>query len=148
MKKGQTLENITFEQAMELFKLPRKLDDYNGESVTIGTGKFGPYIRYGSTYVSIPKSYDPLTISFDQVVGLIKDKEQEEANKVIKKFDEVPDLEILNGRYGPYISKAGKNYKIPKNVNPAELTIELCDEIISEQDTKGTTTKRRTAKRK
>jgi DNA topoisomerase-1 len=67
MKKGQTLENITFEQAMELFKLPRKLDDYNGESVTIGTGKFGPYIRYGSTYVSIPKSYDPLTISFDQV---------------------------------------------------------------------------------
>lgn len=148
MKKGQTLENITFEQAMELFRLPRTLDEYNGETVIIGTGKFGPYIRYGSSYVSIPKSFDPLTISFDEVLELIREKEQTEANKLIKKFEGDVDIEILNGRYGPYIACGGKNYKIPKSMNPADMTIEECKNIISEQDSKGTTAKRRTTKRK
>ncbi|MBO7247496.1 MAG: type I DNA topoisomerase [Bacteroidaceae bacterium] len=146
MKKGQTLENITFEQAMELFKLPRTLDEYNGQSVTIGTGKFGPYIRYAGGYVSIPKSYDPLTISFEEVLDLIKEKEQAEANKLIKKFDE-SDIEILNGRYGPYIASGGKNYKIPKNVTPAELTVEECRNIISEQDSKAPAAKRSTKRK-
>lgn len=148
MKKGQTLENITFEQAMELFRLPRTLDEYNGETVIIGTGKFGPYIRYGSSYVSIPKSFDPLTISFDEVLELIREKEQTEANKLIKKFEGDVDIEILNGRYGPYIACGGKNYKIPKSMNPADMTIDECKNIISEQDSKGTTAKRRTTKRK
>lgn len=148
MKKGQTLENITFEQAMELFRLPRTLDEYNGETVIIGTGKFGPYIRYGSSYVSIPKSFDPLTISFDEVLELIREKEQTEANKLIKKFEGDVDIEILNGRYGPYIACGGKNYKIPRSMNPADMTIDECKNIISEQDSKGTTAKRRTTKRK
>ena len=148
MKKGQTLENITFEQAMELFKLPRTLDEYNGQSVIIGTGKFGPYIRYGSSYVSIPKTLDPHTITFEQVLELIKEKEQTEANKLIKKFEGELDVEILNGRYGPYIASGGKNYKIPKNLNPADLTIEECKNIISELESKGTATKRRSTKRK
>ena len=148
MKKGQTLENITFEQAMELFKLPRTLDEYNGQSVIIGTGKFGPYIRYGSSYVSIPKTLDPQTITFEQVLELIKEKEQTEANKLIKKFEGELDVEILNGRYGPYIASGGKNYKIPKNLNPADLTIEECKNIISELESKGTATKRRSTKRK
>ena len=148
MKKGQTLENITFEQAMELFKLPRTLGEYNGQSVIIGTGKFGPYIRYGSSYVSIPKTLDPQTITFEQVLELIKEKEQTEANKLIKKFEGELDVEILNGRYGPYIASGGKNYKIPKNLNPADLTIEECKNIISELESKGTATKRRSTKRK
>lgn len=148
MKKGQTLENITFEQAMELFKLPRTLDEYNGQSVIIGTGKFGPYIRYGSSYVSIPKTLDPHTITFEQVLELIKEKEQTEANKLIKKLEGELDVEILNGRYGPYIASGGKNYKIPKNLNPADLTIEECKNIISELESKGTATKRRSTKRK
>lgn len=148
MKKGQTLENITFEQAMELFKLPRTLDEYNGQSVIIGTGKFGPYIRYGSSYVSVPKTLDPHTITFEQVLELIKEKEQTEANKLIKKFEGELDVEILNGRYGPYIASGGKNYKIPKNLNPADLTIEECKNIISELESKGTATKRRSTKRK
>ena len=148
MKKGQTLENITFEQAMELFKLPRTLDEYNGQSVIIGTGKFGPYIRYGSSYVSIPKTLDPHTITFEQVLELIKEKEQTEANKLIKKFEGELDVEILNGRYGPYIASGGKNYKIPKNLNPSDLTIEECKNIISELESKGTATKRRSTKRK
>ena len=148
MKKGQTLENITFEQAMELFKLPRTLGEYNGQSVIIGTGKFGPYIRYGSSYVSIPKTLDPHTITFEQVLELIKEKEQTEANKLIKKFEGELDVEILNGRYGPYIASGGKNYKIPKNLNPADLTIEECKNIISELESKGTATKRRSTKRK
>lgn len=138
MKPGQTLETITLEEALELFSLPRMLGDFEEKSVTIGAGRFGPYIKHNDSYVSLPKGNDPLTITFDEAVELILAKRKAEAERIIKNFDEDPELQILNGRFGPYISYKGSNYKLPKSVVPAELTLEQSLEIVSQQQNRET----------
>ena len=130
MRKGQTLETITLEEAIDLFRLPRTLGELDGEAVTVGTGRFGAYVRIGSMYVSLQGKYDPLEITFDQAAELIREKRENEQKKVLKVFAEDAEMEILNGRYGPYIAYKGSNYKIPKGKVPADLTFEECNEII------------------
>ena len=136
MKKGQTLETITLEEALQLFALPRTLPDFEGSPITIGAGKYGPYICHNKKYISLPSPWDPTTITYNECVQMIKEKRDEEQQRHLKSFDELPDLEILNGRYGPYIAYQGKNYRLPKNVVPADLTLEDCLKIISVQDPK------------
>ena len=136
MKKGQSMETITLEEALDLFKLPRKVGEFEEKTVTIGTGRVGPYVYHDSKYVSLPKTYDPLEVTLDEAIELILAKREAEAKKHIKKFDEDPEMEILNGRYGPYITYKGSNYKIPKDVVPADLNYKTCLEIIKLQSEK------------
>lgn len=142
MKKGQSMETITLEEALELFKLPRTLGDFEEKTVTIGTGRFGPYVRHDGKYISLPKEADPMEITLEEAETLILAKRQAEAQKIIKKFEEDPDLEILNGRYGPYIAYKGSNYKIPKTVVPQDLNLASCFEIIKLQDEKPASAKK------
>lgn len=143
LRREQSLETITLEEALDLFKLPRNLGEYEGKPLIVGAGKFGPYIRYDNTYVSIPKDKDAMTITFEEAVQMLKDKEEAEAKKVIKVFEDHPELQVLNGRYGPYISYENKNYKIPPTVEPADLTPETCLKVIELQKTKAETKKTR-----
>ena len=137
MKPGQTLETITLEEALDLFGLPRTLGEYEGNTVSIGAGRFGPYIKHGSAYVTLPKTYDPHTITFEEATTLIEEKQKAEAQRVIQKFDEEPELQVLNGRFGPYIAYKGSNYKLPKTVTPAELTLAECLDIVAKQQEGG-----------
>ena len=149
MKPGQTLETITLEEALGLFSLPRTLGEHDGSTVSIGAGRFGPYIKYGNAYVTLPKTHDPLTVTLEEAVVLIEEKQKAEAQRVMKKFDEKPELQVLNGRFGPYIAYNGCNYKLPKSVTPAELSLEECMEIIEKQQESGKTpAKRRYTKKK
>lgn len=128
-----SIETITLEEALELFKLPRTLGEYEGKTVTIGTGRYGPYVHNNGMYTSLPKTIDPLEITLAEAIQLIREKKDAEAQKHIKKFEEEPELEILNGRYGPYISYKGSNYKIPKDIIPQDLNLDACREIIKLQ---------------
>ena len=150
MKKGQSMETITLEEALELFKLPRTLGEYEGKSVSVGVGRFGPYVLHNKVYVSLPKTLDPMEITLEEAEQLILEKRQKETERHIKKFEEEPELEILNGRYGPYITYKGSNYKIPKDIVPQDLSLASCLELIKLQDEKGpaTTKKGRFAKKK
>ncbi len=132
MPKNQSMETITLDEALELFRLPREIGEYDGSKVVIGAGRFGPYIFHNKKYVSIPKGEDPLTITLDTAISLIDEKRQQEIQKHIKTFNEDPEMEILNGRYGPYIAYKGNNYRLPKNVHDkvADLTIDECRKII------------------
>ena len=136
LKQGQSIETITLEEVLELFKLPRTLGKHEGHTVTIGMGRFGLYIHCDKLYVSLPKDADPLSMTLDEAVDLIKQKQDAEAQRHIKRFDEEPDLEIMNGRYGPYIAYKGNNYKIPKDIVPADLSLASCLELIRLQDEK------------
>ena len=135
---GQKLETITLEEALELFRLPRKLGNYEGEPITIGAGKYGPYIAHKGSYVSIPKGTDPMSVTFEQAVIMMHHKHQEEAERHLKTFEEEPELEVLNGRYGPYITYKGTNYRLPKNMHEhaKDLTYQECMEIIEAQNNK------------
>lgn len=130
LRAGQSISSITLEEALKLFELPRVLGESEGETVTAAVGRFGPYIKRGSLFVSIPKELDPLTISLEEAQELIEKKQEAEANKLIKDFKEKPGLEVLNGRFGPYLSykapgaKKAVNYKIPKGSDPSALTYE------------------------
>ena len=137
MKPGQTLETITLEEALGLFSLPRTLGELEGETVTIGAGRFGAYIKHGNAYVSLPKTHDPLTVTYEEAVELIETKRKLEAEKVIKTFEEDAELQVLNGRFGPYIAYKGANYKLSKNVVPSELTQQECYAIIKKQAESG-----------
>jgi DNA topoisomerase-1 len=132
--KGQSLETITLEQALELFRLPRSIGTYEGEELVIGVGKYGPYVRHKSKFYSLAKTDDPYTIQVDRAIEIIGEKRIQEENRNIKQFDEEPGLQILKGRYGPYISFNKKNYRIPKSRKPEELTLEECREIIKKAD--------------
>ena len=149
MKKGQTIETITLDEALELFRLPRTLGEFEGFEVTIGTGRFGPYIRHDKFYVSLTGVADPLTITFEEAVHLIQSKRESESKKVLKSFPGNPDMEVMNGRYGAYIAYQGSNYKIPRNMDPTTLTEEECQDIIKRQIEKtGSAPKRRIFKTK
>ena len=143
--KGQSIDNITLDEALKLFELPRNLGTYEGADVTVAIGKYGPYVRHNGTFVSIPKNLTPQTISLDDAVELIKGKAEAEKKKLVKKFDEEPDLEILNGPYGTYIAYKKKNYKIPKGTDAQALSLDDCKKIIEEAAT--TTKKPRRPKR-
>ena len=132
LRSGQHLETITLEEALELFRLPRDLGEYENKKVTVSIGRFGPYVRHDNKFVSLPKEDDPFTIDLAHAIRLIEAKREKERKAVIKVFDEDPDLKVLNGRWGPYISYQKKNYKIPKKMKAEELTIEDCMNIISQ----------------
>ena len=137
LSKGQSLQTITLEDALELFKLPRELGEYEGATISVGTGRFGPYVLHNKQYVSIPKEIDPMEIEYDEAVQLIEERKKAEAEKHLKSFKEDADLQILNGRYGPYIVYKGSNYKIPKAVKePKELSYEQCLEIVEKEASK------------
>ncbi len=129
LRQGQFIERITLEEALELFKLPREVGEYQGNKVVAAIGRFGPYLKYTNLFVSIPKGEDPLDIQMPRAIELIDVKIETEANKYIKTWDENPDIQVLNGRYGPYIKAGKKNVKIPKDKEPAELTLEECIEL-------------------
>ena len=149
MKKGQTIETITLDEALELFRLPRTLGEFEGYPVSIGTGRFGPYIRHDKFYVSLGGVADPLTITLEEAVKMIQDKRDAESKKVLKSFPGNQDLEVMNGRYGAYIAYQGSNYKIPKSTDPTTLTEEECMDIIKRQIEKtGSAPKRRIFKTK
>ncbi len=149
LRAGQSMEALTLEEALELFKLPVDLGEYEGESLSVGVGKFGPYVRHGKSYVSIPKDEDPLTVTRERAVELIAEKRQADKNREIKKF-EAEDILVLNGRFGAYITHAGENYKLPKGIVAADLTLEQCQEIIANEanKSKGTTKKKTTRTKK
>ncbi len=130
LKPSQSIFDITLDEALELFKLPRHLTD----DITVAVGRFGPYVKHPGGYVSIPKEYDPLTITLDEATALIKAKEEADRNKIIATFAEEPTLQVLNGRFGPYITFNKKNYRIPKGTDAASLTLEECRDIIARQD--------------
>jgi len=133
--KDQHIETITLEDALELFKLPRKIGQYEGKEITAAVGRFGPYLLHSSKFYSLkPATDNPLTVTLERAIELINAKREADRNKTIKIFDEEPDLQILNGRWGPYISYKRKNYKIPKKQHPASLTLDNCFKIISISD--------------
>ena len=146
LQKGQSVETITLEEALKLFKTSRSLGEYEGEAVSVGSGRFGPYIKHSGKFISIPKDMDATAVTLDDAIALIEAKRTEERNKIVKEFAEDADVRILNGRYGVYISAGGSNYKIPKTVaEPSALTLEQCREIIAAQDSKPRRTTRRAA---
>lgn len=147
LNKGLSIETITLEEALELFKLPRTLGTYEEKVVTVGIGRFGLYIRHNGMYVSLPKTMDPMTITLEEAIELLQEKKEAEAKRHLKQFEEEPDLEIMNGRYGPYIAYKGSNYKIPKDIVPQDLSLSACLEIVKLQSEK-TPTKRTASKAK
>ena len=128
----KSMEAITLDEALELFKLPRNLGQFEGTDVVIGAGRFGPYVLHDKKYTSLPKEEDPLTISLDAAINLIQKKRLQDAQRHLKTFEEDAKMEVMNGRYGPYIAYDGKNYRMPKNLHDkaAELTYEQCMDIV------------------
>jgi DNA topoisomerase I len=137
LRPGQLLETIGMEEALELFKMPRDLGQLEGRNVTVGIGRFGPYVRYNNQFISLTKGDDPYSVTLDRALELIRMKQEKMSKAVIRTFPEEPSLTVLNGRWGPYISFKKENYKIPKTVKAEELTIESCLKIISEASSKG-----------
>lgn len=133
-----SMTGITLEEALNLFKLPRTLGDFEGTPVVINSGRFGPYVMHDKKYASIEKGEDPMTVDLDRAIEIIMAKRESEAQSHLKQFEEEPELEVRKGRFGPYIAYKGKNYKIPKNMadKAAELTWEQCHEIIAADITK------------
>ena len=132
---GQSISTLTLDEALKLFELPRTIGEYDGQPVTAAIGRFGPYVKYGSLFVSIPKDKTPQGITLEEAVELIKEKKEKESSKVIKEFSEMPGLSVLNGRYGPYLAmKEGKkkavNYRLPKGTDPESLTFEEAKKIM------------------
>ena len=152
MKADQSIDSITLEEALDLFKLPREVGEYEGLPVSIGAGRFGPYVHHDGKYASLPKGCDPMEIGLEEAIALIEKKRADEAQRHIRQFDEEPDLEILKGPYGPYIAYKGTNYKLPKTAaeRVGELTAEECLTIIKEQadKPKATRAKRTYTKKK
>ncbi|MGL4807015.1 MAG: type I DNA topoisomerase, partial [Bacteroidales bacterium] len=142
LMKGVLMEDMTLEQALKHFELPRTLGEYENEVITVAVGRFGPYVKFGKLFVSLPKGANPMETSLDEAIELIEAKKKQEAEKFIKKFDEEPELEVLNGRFGPYIAYSGSNYKIPKGTDPKVLTLEECMTIIKDQPAKKTTARK------
>lgn len=136
LKKGQSIDKITLEEAIELFDLPRTLDEFENKPIKVGVGRFGPYIQHNNKFYSLTKTDDPYQISYERAIELINEKRKAEAEKVILDFPE--NISVLNGRYGPYITQNKENYKIPKAIEPKSLTFEQCLKIIEEAKSNST----------
>jgi DNA topoisomerase-1 len=130
---GQLLATITLDEALELFKLPRTVGEYEGAEVSIGVGRFGPYVKHAGKFVSLKKEDDPYTITVGRAVELIEEKRKAERERLIKTFAEDPELQVLNGRWGPYLAKGKTNYKLPKGTDAPALTFEAAQKIIADQ---------------
>ena len=141
LQRGQSIETITLEEAVKLFDLPRTLGDFEGDEVTVGVGQYGPYVKHKGKYASIPKDMSPTALTLEDAVELIMAQRETEAKKVLKTFDEEPELKVMNGRYGPYIVYKKQNVKIPKGKDAEALTLEECREIVADEAniSKGTT---------
>ena len=151
LRAEMSMATITLEQALDLFKLPRTLGDYEGKTVTIGVGRFGPYVHHDGKYATLGKEDDPLTVSLERAIALICAKREAEAKSHLKAFAEEPGMEVRTGRYGPYIAFEGKNYKIPKAKadEAANLTLDECRAIIeAEKNKSAKPVRRRTAAKK
>jgi len=111
---------------LDLYKLPRVAGQFEGEDLVVAIGRFGPYIRLGKTFYPLPKTEDPLEVSEERVIEVVKEKREKDAKAVIRVFEENPDVRVLNGRFGPYVAVEKKNFKIPKSVDPESLTLEDC----------------------
>jgi len=150
LRPGQKMNDITLESALELFKLPRKLGETpDGLPVSASVGRFGPYVRYGDKYVSI-RDDDPYTIELPRALELIEEKKIEDANRIIQDFEE-EGIQVLNGRYGPYITDKTKNARVPKDREPKSLTLEECIELLAAAPARGRRGKKKakkTAKKK
>jgi len=129
----KSMETITLDEALELFKLPRTVGQFEGTDVVIGAGRFGPYVLHNKKYVSLPKDENPMTITLDAAINLIQKKRLQEAQRHLKTFEEDANMEVMNGRYGPYIAYNGKNYRMPKALHEkaSELTYEQCMDIVN-----------------
>jgi DNA topoisomerase-1 len=132
LSKNQLLETITLDEALNLFRLPRSLGEYEGADMVVGVGKFGPYVRYNSKFYSLKKGVDdPYTVTFERAVELILEKNDSDKKKVLKDYG---DIMLLNGRYGPYLVKDKQNFRLPKGADAEKLTKEDCVKIIENSD--------------
>jgi DNA topoisomerase-1 len=146
LRPGQKMNEITMEEALELFKLPRKLGETaDGLAVSASVGRFGPYVRYGDKYVSM-KEDDPYTVELPRALELIEEKKLLDANRIIQDFED-EGIQVLNGRYGPYITDKTKNARVPKDREPKSLTLEECKELLAAAPVRGRRGKKKTAKK-
>ena len=145
LRKNQSLESVSLEEVLDLFKLPRDLGEYEGKMMTVAIGRFGAYVKHDSKFYSLKKTDDPMQITEDRAIELIEEKRQQAANKYIKQF-ETEGIDVCNGRFGPYIAYNGANYKIPKTTDPNTLTVEECKALIEKQGEKAPKTKKSAAK--
>ena len=144
LRKDQSLETITLDEAMDLFKLPRTIAQYEDKDMVAAVGRFGPYIRHDGKFYSLPKTDDPLTVEADRAKEIIEEKRESDRQKIIREFSENDDIKILKGRWGAYLAAGGKNYRLPKGKDPQDFTLEECLNIIKE----GTSTKKTRTTRK
>ena len=146
LRDGQSIQSISFEEAMELFKLPRSLGEWEGNEIVASAGRFGPFVRYDGSFYNLG-DLDPLEITFDQAIEVIKKKKEEALKAIIHVFDHDPEIKILKGRYGPYMSVGKDNYKLPKTEDPEALTLERCLEIMSTSSPTNKGKKRKASKK-
>ena len=147
LRKNQSIETITLDEALELFKLPITLGVFEEKNVSVNIGRFGPYVRLGNDFFSIPKGEDPLDVSYERAVEIIENKRQADLDKILASYPD-NDIEVINGRFGPYIQYAGNNYKLPKNIEKEALTLDYCLEIIKNGPTAKGKTSRKSASAK
>lgn len=136
LQPGQSIDSITLEEALELFALPKQLGEFEGKIVTVAVGRFGPYVRHDGKFVSLPKGVDPLSVTLEQAIGLIEDKRLSEERSLLRTFTEDAELEVRQGRFGPYIKYQGENYKLPKGTEIDSLSYEACLDIVRQGPTK------------
>ncbi len=137
LRKDQSIESITLEEALELFKLPRQIGEFEGKVMTVAIGRFGPYIRHDGAFYSLAKTDDPMEISTERAMEIIESKRTEEKNRIIITLGENAEIQVLNGRFGPYFTCDKINYKIPKGTEPSTLTFEKCKELMAAQPDAG-----------
>lgn len=142
LKKGQTMESLDLQEALKLFEFPRSIGQYEDAEMTVAIGRFGPYVKHKSAFYSLAKTDDPASVSVDRAIEIIEEKRKKERERIIKLFTEDETIQVLNGRYGPYIAQGKVNYKIPKGTDPKELTFEQAREIIGNSGTPTKTVKK------
>ena len=132
LKKDMSIENVTLEEVLKLFEFPRSLGEFEGKEITVAIGRFGPYIKHDNKFYSLAKTDNPALVEYDRAVEIINDKREKDLNNILLTFNEDPDLRVLNGRYGPYITYKKGNYKIPKGTEPSTLTYKQCMAIVED----------------
>ena len=132
LKKDMSIESVTLEEVLKLFEFPRTLGEFEGKEVSVSIGRFGPYIKHNSAFFSLAKTDDPNMVDLERAIEIINEKRQKDLQSIIRTFDNDPDMRVLNGRFGPYISYKKSNYKIPKTTDPATLTYEDCLKIVED----------------
>ena len=146
LKKDMSIESVTLEEVLKLFDFPRSLGEYEGKEITVAVGRFGPYVKHDNKFYSLAKTDNPALVEYDRAVEIINEKRQKDLNNIIRSFDQDPEMQVLNGRFGPYIAYKKSNYKIPKGTEPSSLTYEQCMAIV--EDPKNAPKKKATMKKK